>query len=310
MTSTASPTSTIRTNNALRADLMLLVVAAIWGSGFVAQRTAMDHIGPFAFNTARYAIGALVLLPFIIRRPRMNSAQIAKGVLLGLVMTIAAGLQQVGMVYTTAPRAGFITGLYVLFVPLIALCFGSRTNTGHILGIILASLGMYLLAGDISLTQGVGRGDLLIAICAIMWALHVVLIAYLVKTADPLSLAFLQFVTVALVSLAIERATETTTLPGIHDALGAILFSGILVVGVAFTLQIIAQKHAPPTHAAIIMSLEAVFGALFGWMLLSETLNSKELVGCALMLAGMILAQLWPHKRTRAERAELIDPVR
>lgn len=299
-----------RTNNALRADLMLLVVAAIWGSGFVAQRTAMDHIGPFAFNTARYAIGALVLLPFILRRPKMTRLQIAKGLLLGLVMTAAAGLQQVGMVHTTAPRAGFITGLYVLFVPLIALCFGQRTNTGHILGIILAAFGMYLLAGDISLSNGVGRGDLLIALCAVIWALHVVLIAYLVKSADPLSLAFVQFVTVAIVSLVIERATETTSLAGMQSALGAILFSGVLVVGVAFTLQIIAQKHAPPTHAAIIMSLEAVFGALFGWMLLSETLNQRELLGCALMFAGMILAQLWPHKRTKAEQAELIDPVR
>jgi len=296
------------TTNALRADLMLLLVAAIWGSGFVAQRTAMDHIGPFAFNTARYAIGAFVLLPLIIRKPRMTRVQIAKGVLLGLVMTAAAGLQQVGMVDTTAPRAGFITGLYVLFVPLLAVCFGQRTNTGHILGMILAAFGMYLLAGDLS--GEVGRGDLLIACCAVAWALHVVLIAWLVKTADPISLAFVQFVTVAVVSLAIERATETTPIAGLQGTAGAILFSGVLVVGVAFTLQIIAQKHAPPTHAAIIMSLEAVFGAIFGWLLLRETLNSKELLGCALMFAGMILAQLWPHKRTKAEAVELLDPIR
>ncbi len=295
-------------STALRADLMLLLVAAIWGSGFVAPRTAMDHIGPFAFNTARVGIGALVLLPFILRKPRMTGAQIAKGVLLGLVMTAAAGLQQVGMIDTTAPRAGFITGLYVLFVPLLALCFGQRTNTGHILGIILAAFGMYLLAGDLS--GAVGKGDLLIACCAVVWALHVVLIAYLVKTADPICLAFVQFVTVAIVSLIIERANETTSVSGLQGATTAILFSGLLVVGVAFTLQIIAQKHAPPTHAAIIMSLEAVFGALFGWMLLKETLDSKELLGCALMFAGMILAQLWPHKRTKAELAELVDPVR
>ncbi|MCA9303777.1 MAG: DMT family transporter [Phycisphaerales bacterium] len=294
--------------NAVRADMMLLLVAAIWGSGFVAQRTAMDHIGPFAFNTVRYAIGAIVLLPIILRKPRMTRIQLAKGVLLGLVMAAAAGLQQLGMVDTTAPRAGFITGLYVLFVPLLALCFGQRTNTGHILGIILAALGMYLLAGDLSGT--VGRGDLMIALCAVVWALHVVLVAWLVKSADPISLAFVQFVTVAAVSLIVERTTETTALTGLQGAAGAILFSGVLVVGVAFTLQIIAQKHAPPTHAAIIMSLEAVFGALFGWLLLRETLSSKELLGCALMFAGMILAQLWPHKRTKAEAAELIDPVR
>lgn len=300
------------TSNALRADMMLLLVAAIWGSGFVAQRTAMDHIGPFAFNTARYAIGAIVLIPFLVRKPRMTRTQLAKGVLLGLVMTAAAGLQQVGMVDTTAPRAGFITGLYVLFVPLLALCFGQRTNTGHILGMILAALGMYLLAGDLSGAEGraVARGDLLIAACAVVWALHVVLIAWLVKTADPISLAFVQFVTVAVVSLIVERTTETTAVAGLQGAAGAILFSGVLVVGVAFTLQIIAQKHAPPTHAAIIMSLEAVFGAIFGWLLLRETLNNRALIGCALMFAGMILAQLWPHKRTKAEAAELIDPVR
>lgn len=300
-------------NNALRADLMLLLVAAIWGSGFVAQRTAMDHIGPFSFNTARYAIGALVLLPLFVRRPRITRTQLAKGVLLGIVMSAAAGLQQIGMVDTTAPRAGFITGLYVLFVPLIALGFGQRTNTGHILGIILAALGMYLLAGDLSAGENpgsVGRGDLMIALCAVVWALHVVLVAWLVRSADPISLAFVQFVTVAAVSLIAERATETTTVSGLQGAAGAILFSGVLVVGVAFTLQIIAQKHAPPTHAAIIMSLEAVFGALFGWLLLRETLNSRAMLGCALMFAGMILAQLWPHKRTVAEDAELIDPVR
>ncbi len=295
-------------NTALRADAMLLLVALIWGSGFVAQRTAMDHIGPFAFNTARYLLGALVLIPLLIKKPSMTRTQIAMGVLLGVVMALAAGLQQVGMVHTTAPRAAFITGLYVLFVPLIGLFFKQRTTMGHLLGIALAAAGMYLLAGDLS--GEVGHGDLLIALCAVTWALHVVLVAWLVRSADPISLAFVQFVTVAIVSLIIERTTESTSAAGLEGALGAILFSGILVVGVAFTLQIIAQLHAPPTHAAILMSFEAVFGVLFGWLILREKLSAIELLGCALMLAGIILAQLWPHQRTRSEQTELIDPVR
>ncbi|MBL4592090.1 MAG: DMT family transporter [Phycisphaerales bacterium] len=297
-------------NSALRADAMLIIVALIWGSGFVAQRSAMDHIGPFTFTTLRYLIGAAVLVPFVLRskRPRFSKPVLIHGIFLGLIMTVAATLQQVGLVYTTASRAAFITGLYVLVVPAIGFCFGQRSTLGHILGVLLAGIGIYFLAGDLS--GEFGRGDTLVALCALAWGFHVVFVAKLAPDSDPILLALIQFVTVAVVALAIQLFTESPTIESIANAKWSILYSGIFAVGLGFTLQIIAQRKAPVTHAAILMSFETVFGAFFGWLLINERLSPIEIFGCSLMLCGIVLSQLWPHKPTPAEQTKLIDPVR
>ncbi len=290
---------------------MLLLVAAMWGAGFTAQRSAMESMGPFTFNAARYAIGAAVILPLILlrkNRTRPGPRTLAAGVLLGVVMWAASGLQQMGLVTTTASRAGFITGLYVLGVPLLGLPLGHRLSKGHLLGAVLAVAGLAMLSGDLS--GGIVRGDLLVLGCAALWAVHVVLVARVAGDGDALTLAATQFVVVAVLSLLAAQAVESPTAAGLRAGAVPLLYSGLFAIAVAFTFQIIAQRDAPPTHAAVLMSLEAVFGALFGVLLLAERLAPIEWAGCGLMFAGMLACQLWPHHRTPAEQAELTDPVR
>jgi drug/metabolite transporter (DMT)-like permease len=307
---------------ALRADAMLLIVAAIWGSGFVAQKAAMDHMGPLAFTAIRYIIGtAMLALLFLqpARRKVITVRTVRAGALLGIIMAAAASAQQIGIVTTTASRAGFITGLYVLGVPAIGLLFGQKSHLGHLIGAVLAAAGLWLLAGDLS--GGIRSGDLWVLLCAALWSVHVVLVAHLAPKADAIGLAFVQFLVVAVIAtifVAVASAGvldpiglgENFSWPSLALAKWPVLYSGIFAIGIAFTLQIIAQKDAPATHAAVLMSLEAVFAATFGVLLLAESLTRSELFGCGLMLTGMLLSQLWPHKRTPEEKAELSDAVR
>jgi len=301
---------------------MLLIVAAIWGSGFVAQRAAMEHMGPLSFTAVRYAIGSVLLAAFLVsssRRKAIKRKTIWAGALLGVIMTVAACAQQIGIVTTTASRAGFITGLYVLGVPAIGLLFGQKSHLGHLLGAVLAAAGLWLLAGDLS--GGIAAGDLWVLLCAGLWAVHVVLVAYLAPKQDAIGLALVQFVVVAVLGWMLvgfasngwldwAGLSESFAWSGLRTAIWPVLYSGIFAIGLAFTLQIIAQKDAPATHAAVLMSLEAVFAAIFGMLLLAERLSTWELVGCGLMFGGMLLSQLWPHKRTPAEKAKLRDAVR
>jgi len=294
-------------SKAHKADSMLLIVAIVWGAGFVAQKAAMEHVGPFLFTAIRFAIGALVLLPFVFKRTPIGGEWRA-GIILGLVMFAAASLQQMGLVYTSASRGGFITGLYVLIVPVTGLFFGHRFHRGHIAGALLAAVGLYLLSGDLS--GETGKGDFLIMGCAVLWAVHVAMVGHLAPKAEPIRLAFAQFATVAVLATIVTPFFEPVSMNAIFDARLAILYSGIFAIGLAFSLQVIAQRDAPPTHAAILMSLEALFAAITGWLLLKEILTPKELTGCGLMLAGMIASQLWTRKKTQEERAIATDAVR
>ncbi|RMH12035.1 MAG: DMT family transporter [Planctomycetota bacterium] len=297
--------------HALRADATLTLVALIWGSGFIAQKLGMDHMGPLAYTGLRYIIGVLMLLPFVLRargRRRINRKTLVSGLLLGFCMVIAANAQQIGLVTTTVSRAGFITGLYVLIVPFIGLCVGHRFSFGHLAGAVLAAGGLYMLSGDIS--GGLRTGDLWVGLCALVWAFHVVIVAVAAPKADAIGLAFVQFAVVALITPILAFLFEEVSVQAVIEARWAVLYGGVFSIGLAFTLQIIGQRHAPPTHAAVIMSLESVFAAVFGVVLLAEKLSVPELIGCGLMFAGMLVSQAWPHKRTPAEKAELIDPVR
>jgi drug/metabolite transporter (DMT)-like permease len=292
---------------AQRADSMLLVVAIVWGAGFVAQKAAMEHVGPLLFTAIRFAIGSVVLLPFVLKRTPKGGEWRA-GIILGIVMFAAAALQQMGLVYTTASRGGFITGLYVLIVPVTGLYFGHKFHRGHIVGALLAAVGLYLLSGDLS--GETGKGDFLIMGCAVLWAVHVAMVGHLAPKAEPIRLAFAQFATVALLAAIVTPFFEPVSMNAIFDARLAILYSGVFAIGLAFSLQVVAQRDAPPTHAAILMSLEALFAAITGWLLLSEQLSSKELTGCGLMLAGMLASQLWTRKKTQEEKAIGTDAVR
>jgi len=294
-------------SKAHKADMMLLIVAIVWGAGFVAQKAAMEHVGPILFTAIRFAIGALVLMPFVVKRTPIGGEWRA-GIILGLVMFAAAALQQMGLVYTSASRGGFITGLYVLVVPVTGLFFGHKFHRGHIAGALLAAVGLYLLSGDLS--GETGKGDFLIMGCAVLWAIHVAMVGHLAPKAEPIRLAFAQFVTVAVLAAIVTPFFEFVSLSSIFDAKLAIFYSGVFAIGLAFSLQVVAQRDAPPTHAAILMSLEALFAAITGWLILSEQLTPKELTGCGLMLAGMIASQLWTRKKTQEERAIATDAVR
>jgi drug/metabolite transporter (DMT)-like permease len=287
----------------LKADVLLLTAAIIWGTAFVAQRVGMDHVGPFTFNGLRFALGALSLLPllYIFRGqpaasenilPSASRGLFVSGSLLaGLALFAGASLQQVGLVYTTAGKAGFITGLYVIIVPLMGLIWRQKPSAGTWLGAILAAMGLYFLSVTERLT--IEFGDLLNLIGAIFWAAHVLIIAWLSPRIQPIRLAFWQFIACSLMSLLTALIFEEIDWGGIQAAAIPILYGGLVSVGVAYTLQVVAQRDAHPAHAAILLSMECPFAALGGWLILSEVLGLRGLLGSGLMLAGMLLSQLW-----------------
>jgi len=287
----------------LKSDLLFLLSATIWGFAFVAQRMGMDHVGPFTFNGIRFLLGAMVLVPFIYRsrndqpakkdgrRRIQNKRLLAYGSLAGLAIFSGASLQQVGLVYTTAGKAGFITGLYVVIVPIMGLLWGQRTHAGTWSGALLAAAGMYLLSVNEDFT--VAFGDLLELIGAVLWACHIHLIGWLSPKTDSLRLAFVQFMVCAAASLVTAVVFETAGAGDIAAAALPIIYGGALSVGVAYTLQVVAQRHAHPAHAAILLSLEAVFAAVGGWLILGEVMPGRGLMGCVLMFSGMLVSQLY-----------------
>lgn len=289
-------------SQALRADVLMLITAVIWGSAFVAQTSGMSHIGPFLYSGLRFALGSLCLLPLVLRRstsrcphkPLLTRGLLQGGMLMGLALALGINLQQVGLMFTSVTNAGFITGLYVIVVPLVGLLIGHKTGLGTWLGAGLAVVGMFLLSvGD---NFQVAAGDWLQLIGAFVWGGHVILVGLFASRHDPIRLAFLQFATCSVVSLVLALCLEPVHWPAILAAGPAILYGGVIAVGIGYTLQVIAQKDAIASHAAIILSLEAVFAAIAGAWLLDESLQTRGYFGCALMLSGMLVAQLWPHK--------------
>ena len=290
-------------NGTIKADILLLLTATIWGFAFVAQRIGMDYVGPFTFNAVRFALGSLSLLPLILllqkRQPNIDQRQgsdatkksvLFGGILAGGALFAGASLQQMGLVYTTAGKAGFITGLYVVIVPLLGLFWHQRPRIGTWLGAILAAIGLYFLS--ITREFDISFGDLLVLIGAFFWAGHVLLIGWLAPRTDSLKLAAAQFAVCSLLSFLTALAIETMSFTSIWQAIVPILYGGLGSVGIAYTLQIVAQRDAHPAHSAIILSLEGLFAAIGGWLLLGEVLSLRSLFGCALMLAGMIFSQL------------------
>jgi drug/metabolite transporter (DMT)-like permease len=282
----------------MTADLLLLLVALIWGFGFVAQRAGMEHIGPYAFNGIRFILGGLCLLPIVLRKQpypltaRRQTSLLPAGCAAGVILFAGATLQQVGIQYTTAGKAGFITGLYVVIVPIIGLFFRQVTGAGTWIGAMLAVAGMYLLS--IHGTVSVNPGDFLVLIGAVFWAGHVLLLSYLSPRTVPVRLAMVQFFICGLLSLIVAACIETITLTAVREAAIPILYGGIGSVGAGYTLQVVVQSKAHPAHAAILLSLESAFAALGGWWLLHEHLSGRGIIGCGLMLAGMLVSQLWP----------------
>ncbi len=286
----------------MKSNILLFITAIIWGFAFVAQRAGMEFVGPYTFNAIRFALGALSLIPLmvLIKKSKLddkknetfkNNYFIYGGIVAGIILFLGSTFQQTGVVYTTAGKAGFITGLYVIFVPLFGIFLKNKTSAVTWIGAIIGVSGLYLLSVTESFSMGLG--DLLVLVSGLFWAIHVLLIGKISPKTDPIRLAFLQFIICSLLSLIAALISETSTINNIYDASIPILYAGIGSVGIAYTLQIVAQREANPANAAIIMSLEAVFAVIGGWLVLNETIPVRGLIGCALMLTGMIVSQLY-----------------
>jgi drug/metabolite transporter (DMT)-like permease len=289
----------IRTRT-LTSELLLLVAALIWGTTFVAQRAAMVHMEPLTFNGCRFGLGGVALLLFQMLRnrkrqrkpdPTIDKDLASAGLWVGLALFAGATLQQMGLVTTTAGKGGFITGLYVVLIPLIGLFLGHRISVSIWVGAVLAVAGLYLLC--IHDTIHIERGDGLVLAGTLFWAIHVLLVGHFAQRVEAFSLAMIQLFVCSACSFACAATTETISLSGILGGILPILYGGFLSAGVAFSLQIYCQRTCPAAPAAIIMSMETVFAALAGWMILGETLGMRNLIGCAFMLAGMLVVQLF-----------------
>ncbi|CAG4906368.1 hypothetical protein R52603_03418 [Paraburkholderia saeva] len=309
-------TSVVNANSRkhLRANLLMLVAALIWGSAFVAQRLSLDAIGPFLFTGLRFLLGAAVVFGLLmyLRHVRPGGAPVtttqavsrellASGALLGLLLAVAISMQQIGLQYTKVANAGFISSLYVVIVPLMGVFARHETALGTWLGALLAAIGMYFLSVSEHFTILYGDGYQLAG--AFVIAAQVMLVGRFARRHDPLMLALVQFVTCGIVCLAVGLAFEPLTLADLVRAAPTILYGGGLSVGVAYTIQVVAQKDAAPAHAAVIFSMEGVFAAFAGWLVLGETLPGRALFGCVLMLAGLIVCQVMPAWENRRQAA-------
>ncbi|PCJ72014.1 MAG: EamA family transporter [Rhodobiaceae bacterium] len=286
----------------LRADILLGLTALVWGAAFVGQATAMEHLGPFSFTGVRFLLATLVVLPFALAEHRKGPAIQRKHGLrmaaVGLIFFIASTTQQVGLLSTTVTNAGFLTALYVVFVPAVAF-IALRQKLPLIVwpAAALSFAGTWALAGGVS---GLTWGDAIMVVSAVFWALQVILIgAIATRSNRPVTLATIQFAVTAALGLAIGLALENPTLEGITHAWRELIFTGLISGGLGFTLQAIAQRHTPASDAAIIMSSEALFAALFGMFLLGEHLDTQGLIGCAAILGAVLLVQLVPYWRRK-----------
>ena len=287
----------------IKSNLLLLLAAAIWGFAFVAQRVGMGYVGPFTFNGVRFLLGSLSLIPLIwyFRTDSPTSqaglkSEVLAGLLAGTILFIAASLQQIGLIYTTAGKAAFITCLYIVLVPVIGIFLGHSVGRGTWLGCILAVVGLYFLS--IKGSASIQPGDLLQLIGALFWTMHILVIGYFSRRVDVLKLACFQFLTCSVLSLITAAITETIIFNNILAAAVPILYGGLCSVGIAYTLQVVGQKHAPPAHAAIILSMETVFAVIGGFLILGERIGGQEMIGCALMLSGMVVSQLGSLRAT------------
>lgn len=284
----------------LRGSLMLLTAAFIWGTAFVAQSKGMDYVAPFTYNAVRTLIGGVVLIPMVFlfgqksrRKVSENNNKISfiGGIICGLVLFAASSFQQLGISLTSAGKAGFITALYVVIVPVISIIFGQKSNLKMWICAFTAIIGFYLLC----IKEGfrLSKGDLYVLICAVFYSVHIIVIDHFnSKGAEPVKMSCVQFFTAGSIMMICMFIFESPALSAVWAAKYTILYAGVMSCGVAYTLQIIGQKYSESAAAALIMSLESVFAALAGWIILSEHMSMKEFAGCILVFAAVVFSQL------------------
>lgn len=300
----------------IRNSILLLLAATIWGVAFVAQSVAMDYIGPFTFNCIRSLLGGTVLLPVIgifsiskkeknvkSEEPffKRNRTLIIGGLCCGLALCIASNLQQIGIVTTSAGKAGFITAFYIVFVPIVNLFFGKKSSFLIWISVALALVGLYLLCITESLS--INQGDLYLLLCAIVFTIHILVIDHFSPLVDGVKMSCIQFFVSGILSAIPMFLFEEPSFTQLKAASVSILYAGIMSCGVAYTLQIVGQKNMNPTIASLILSLESVVSVLAGWVILHQTLSVREIIGCILMFGAIIFAQL-PAKPAKSAHSE------
>ena len=305
----------------LRNTLLLVLTALVWGCAFVAQSVGAEHVGAFTFLACRSWLAGVTLLPVIAllrarqRRPesaaespapQSRRALLTGGIACGCFLFLASSAQQIGVASTTTAKAGFITAMYVIIVPILSLVLGRRVGKKIWLCVAMSVVGLYLLciAGSLSLS----RGDAMVLLCALLFAGHIMTVDHFSPKMDGVQLSCIQFFTTAILATVCMLLFEHPTAAALQSALLPILYAGILSSGVGYTLQIVAQKGLNPTIASMAMSLESVFSALAGWVILGQGLTAWEFSGCALMFAAIILAQLPDWKRSAAPSHDAAQP--
>ena len=284
----------------------LLLTAFIWGVAFVAQSVGMDYIGPFTFNCVRSIIGGLVLIPLVIILGKKNRADknaketteykkntVIGGICCGVYLCAASCFQQFGIMHTTVGKAGFITALYIIIVPILGIFLKKRVAPIVWASSIIAVIGFYMLS--ISGQVSISKGDILVLVCAVLFSVHILVIDYFSPKGDGVTISCIQFITCGILCGILMVVFETPQMGDILAAYLPILYAGVMSCGVAYTLQIVGQKNMDPTVASLILSLESVFSALAGWLLLGQGLSRKELIGCSLVFVAVLLAQM-PQK--------------
>lgn len=295
-------------------NLVLLLTALIWGCAFVAQSSGMDYVGPFTFQTSRSILGCLVLIPFILANDAVKKKNntyekqnpktlILGGILCGTALTVASGLQQYGMQYSTAGKGAFITAMYIVLVPILGLFMKKKVNPIIWISVILGALGLYLLCikEDFSL----GEGDIYLILCAVAFSFHILVVDHFSAKVDGVKLSCLQFGVMFILSAIFMFMTETPNMADIKAAWLPICYAGIMSCGVGYTLQIVGQKYTEPTIASLLMSLESVFAVIAGIILLKEAPSAKEWLGCASMFAAIIIAQI-PQKPKEVKKTNVM----
>lgn len=295
-----------------RSNLLLLLTSLIWGTAFVAQRVSSGVVEPFTFNGVRMMLGGLALIP-VIAVTRKNQAKklsegeslapvftkhnITGGVLCGTLLFFGAYFQQAGVEHTSAGKAGFITALYILLVPILGLFLRKKVSLKVWLAVAMGVVGLYLLSVTEDFT--IGKGDLLVLICAFFFSFHILTVDYFSDKSDGIIMSCIQFFVASIISLILMVLTESPSLAAITAMWLPICYSGLISGGVGYTLQIVAQKHTDPTVASLLMSFESVFSVLAGAVLLREILSEREIFGCGLMFVAIVLSQL-PSKKTKS----------
>lgn len=287
--------------------VILALTAFIWGTAFVAQSVGMDYLGPFTFNGVRNFIGAASLLPCIWflqkiegknedteKRKGTGKDLLVGGISCGLCLFAASSLQQIGIQYTTTGKAGFITAFYIVLVPVLGIFLHKKTGWKVWIAVVIAVIGLYFLC--ITEKLSIGKGDIFIFVCALIFALHIMVIDYFSPRVDGVKMSCIQFFVCGMTSLIPMFVLEKPTMEGILLSMGPLLYAGVLSSGAAYTLQIIGQKNVNPAIASLILSLESCFAVLAGWIVLGQQLSVRESIGCVLMFAAIILAQL-PDKK-------------